>query len=315
MSLARTNLAAKIAALRSCMAEQVVIEGPPAAHQQNQVASMFRNGLAVLEFATIEDFIRQRTAEVLDTFSNTLSFDDLSEKLQTAVTTGALKAILFRQNYEPDPIKWTFNQLKPVARAETNITSLSPLSFGQSSSNIGPDDVSNILSAFGIEGGWTSISTISRRVGIGGAVDYCQSFKNMATRRHKAAHNININIPLSDLVNTLTEIIGICCGFDLLLSHAHSLHNIRQVPKKSTGLVRQDNIKLRFISAHPTKLNAFREQIETVNSTNQTIAHTVKIHNSIAAAKTAAVNNCALNRQQLVILDARSIPEMWFTWQ
>lgn len=314
MSQARADLAAKVAVLRACLAEPIVVNGPPAAIQKNQVASMFRNGLAVLEFATIEDFIRQRTAEVLGSFANILSFDDLSEKLQTAVTVGALKAILFRQSYEADSIKWIFNQLKPVTSAETNITKLSPLSFGQATSNIGPDDVSNILSAFGIEGGWAGISTISRRVGIGGAVDYCQSFKNMALRRHKAAHNINANIPLADLENTLKEIIGICCGFDLLLSHSHSLHNIRQVPKKATGLVSQDNIKLRFISAHPTKLNSFREQIETVNNANQTFAHTVKVHNSMASAETAALNKCAPNRQQLVILDARSIPERWFTW-
>jgi hypothetical protein len=251
---------------------------------------------------------------VLTSFNNTVRFGELSERLQFATTLSALKAVLFRyKNVEKvDQVNWALSQLPSIASAATNVTSLSPFSFGQSSSNVSADDVSEILSAFGIDGGWGAISAVAKRIGIGGAVDYCQSFKNLAGRRHKAAHDITANIPLIDLNNSVTEIIAICCSFDLLLSHALSLHNINLIPSKTRGLVKHADIKLRFISAHPTQVNTFREQVE-INAGAKP-HRTVKNHNTLAAAETAALGNIRSSRQQLIVLDSRSLPDKWVTW-
>ena len=168
------------------------------------------------------------------------------------------------------------------------------------------------MGAFGIEGGWAAISAIAKRVGIGGVADYSQSFKSLASRRHAAAHDITANIPLTELNNSVTEIIGICCAFDLLLSHAMSMHNINQIPSKASGLVKHTDIKIRFISAHPTLTNTFREQVEASGGWHA--VRTVKNHSTLAAAETSALNNSRLNRQQLVFLDSKALPEKWVTW-
>jgi hypothetical protein len=314
MSQARTDLLSRIAALRECLTETVLVDGLPTDRRRNSVAAMFRNGLAVLAFAIMEAYIKDRTAETLNSFNNSVRFGDLSDKLQTATTLGALKAILFRaSNVErADQVAWTLAKLPVIANAATNVTALSPFSFGQGRSNVSAEDISDILSAFGIDGGWAAITAIAKRVGIGGVADYSQSFKSLAGRRHAAAHDITANILLSELTNSVTEIIGICCAFDLLLSHSLSLHNLNQIPNKLSGLVKHGDIKIRFISAHPTLANTFREQVEA--SGGLLVHRTVKNHSTLAAAETTALNNAQLQRQQLVFLDSRALPEKWITW-
>ncbi len=315
MSQARTDLLSRITALRECLTEAVLVDGVPTDRRRNSVAAMFRNGLAVLAFAIMEAYIKDRTAEILRSFNNTVRFGDLSDKLQTATTLGALKAVLFRSgNREKvDQVAWTLNQLPVIANAATNVTALSPFSFGQGKSNVSAEDISDILGAFGIEGGWSAITAIAKRVGIGGVADYSQSFKSLAERRHKAAHDITANILLTELINSVTEITGICCAFDLLLSHSLSLHNLNQIPKKSSGLVKHGDIKIRFISAHPTIAGTFREQVETVGVAPT--MRTVKNHSNIVEAESAALSNSRPIRQQLVFLDSRGLPDKWVTWQ
>lgn len=313
MSQARTDLFFRLATLRDCLTEVVLVDGLPADRRKNSVAAMYRNGLAVLAFAIMEAYIRDRAAELLASFNNTIRFGDLSEQLQIATTLGALKAVLFRSGAQEkvDQVTWTLSQLPSIANAATHVTSLSPYSFGQSKSNVSAQDVSDILSSFGIEGGWAAISAIAKRVGIGGVADYSQSFKSIAGRRHTAAHDISANVLLSELTNSVTEISGICCAFDLLLSHALSLHNINQIPSKSSGLVKHEHIQIRFISEHPTLANTFREQVETSGATPS--RRTVKNHPTLGAAEIAALHNCRLKREQLVFLDSRALPEKWVT--
>jgi hypothetical protein len=314
MSKARADLFSRLNSLRYCLTESVLVDGAPTDRRKNEVAVMYRNGLAVLAFAIMEAYIRDRTTEVLSSFNNTVRFADLSDKLQFATTVGALKAVLFRLNLvdKADQVTWTLSQVPAIANAATNVSTLSAFSFGQSKSNISGDDVSEILNAFGIDGGWTAISAIAKRVGIGGVADYCQSFKNLADRRHSAAHDITANIPLNDLNNSITEIIGICCSFDLLLSHSLSLHNLNQIPNRARGRVENGHIKLRFISAHPSRANFFREQVEVKGGLDN--PHTVKNHPTLAAAETAALINSKVHRQQLVFLDSKALPEKWSTW-
>lgn len=193
MSQARTSLFLRLATLRDCLTEAVLVDGLLADQRKNSVAAMYRNGLAVLAFAIMEAYIRDRAAEILASFNNTVQFGDLSEQLQIATTLGALKAVLFRAGAQEkvDQVNWALLRLPAIANAATHVTSLSPYSFGQSKSNVSAQDVSDILSAFGIEGGWGAVSAIAKRVGIGGVADYCQSYKSIAERRHMAAHDIS----------------------------------------------------------------------------------------------------------------------------
>lgn len=313
MSKARGEFYERMATFRDCVLEGVLSDGLPSDHQKNQVAAMYRSGLAVLAFAIAEAFFRDRTAEVLSGFNATISFGQLSEKLQNAVSINALRAILFKSSLveKADQVSWTLGQLPPVANVMASVSALSAYSFGQGKSNVVAEDISETLSAYGVGGGWLAISAIAKRIGLGGVADYCQSFKGLANRRHAAAHDVTTRVPLNDLSDSIKEIVGICCSFDLLLSHSLSLHNLNQIPSKNSGLVDHTHIGLRFISPHPNKLGSYREQVEILNGAG---LRTLKVHSTAADAQASALAACAAKRQQLIIVDSKTLPEKWFTW-
>ncbi|TXH90254.1 MAG: hypothetical protein E6Q78_04715 [Rhodoferax sp.] len=314
MSIARSNLQSRISVLRDCLSDVAVADGPPADVKKNAIAGMLRNGLAVLAFAITEDFIRDRTAEILTGLSSTtVRFDDLSEELQHAVTISALNGILFRAKYQEkvNKIPWVLNQIPPIANASTNVTNLSKYSFGQSASNIAEDEPAKILGAFGVGGGWNAIGLTAKKIGLGGVLDYSQAFKDLAKRRHAAAHNVATQIPLNDLLNSIKTILGICCSFDLLLSKALAIHNTGSIPDKKNSPVSDQNISIRFISPHPSQSGKFREQVATVGNSK---LHTTKVFASLQDARTQVGARAIAQGAYIVILGSNGVPEAWETW-
>jgi RiboL-PSP-HEPN len=314
MSIARSNFVNRISVLRDSLGDSALADGPPANIQKNAVAAMLRNGLAVLAFAIIEDFIRDRTAEILNSFSSTtVKFDDLSEDLQQAITVSALNGILFKSKYQEknNKIPWILAQLPPIASATTNITNLSKYSFGQSASNIADDEPAKILGAFGVAGGWNAIAATARRIGLGGALDYAQAFKDIAKRRHSAAHDTTTKIPLNDLINSVKTIIAICCSFDLLLSKALAIHNTGNIPDKKHSPVSEATLTLRFVSPHPKQVGKFREQVELPNSSK---LHTKRVFATLLLAKAAAGKSASEKNAFLIFLESNGVPQTWETW-
>jgi hypothetical protein len=314
MSVARSNFQRRLSTLQDSLNEPAVADGLPNEIQRNAVASLLRNGLAVLTFAITEDFIRERTAEVLSSFSSTtVRFDDLSDELQAAVTISALDGILFRSKYEDKTTKisWLLSQIPPIANASTNVSSLSKYSFGYSSPNIRDDDLGKILGAFGVAGGWTAVAAIAKRIGLGGIADYAQEFKDLANRRHSAAHSLATTIPLNDLLGSVKSVIGICCAFDLLLSKALALHNQGRIPRKQSSPLRAEDVRLRFISPHPTKSGQFSEQVE--QSTRVTL-RTVKVHPSESSVRAAVGAKAQRNNEYVIFHGSNGLPKSWDTW-
>ena len=314
MSIARSNFDTRISVLRDSLNDPAVADGPPSDVQRNAVASMLRNGLAVLAFAITEDFIRDRTGEILQSFSSTtVKFEDLSEDLQNAVTISALTGILFRAKYQEkvNKVPWVLEQIPPIAGAATTITNLSKFSFGQSTSNLGDDEPVKILGAFGVAGGWTSIGSTAKRIGLGGALDYAQAFKDLAKRRHSAAHNVSAKIPLDDLLNSVKTILGICCSFDLLLSLALAIHNTGAIPDKKKSPVSEKDLILKFVSPHPTQTGKFREQIE---SPSRSALHTTRVFASLAEARAKVGSRAFAQGAYIVFQASNGVPEEWETW-
>jgi hypothetical protein len=309
MSQARTKLLSRLSTISECLNNQCVVDGLPTDTTKNAAAAMFRSGIAVLQFATIEAFLKERTGEALKSLSPTaIRFSDLSDKLQQAVTLSALQGILFQAKLQSksSQVNWILQALPEVANAGTNISALSPYSFGHSSSNLSNEIIPTIFGAFGIDGGWNSINELAKLVGAGGTLDYSQAFKDLADRRHSAAHDVSINIPLNDLNSSTTTTLGICCAFDLLISHSVSLHNQNKVPNKASGLINHSHLKLRYISPHQTKTGSFSEQTRTANG-----LHTKKVHTNLATAKSSALAN---PQEHLIVLNSKGLPEEWSSW-
>lgn len=314
MSIARDNFLKRLATLKNSLSEPAISDGTPSDTEKNAVAVMLRSGLAVLAFAITEDFIRDRTAEALCGFTNpNITFNNLSESMKKAVTISAMKGILFRLKNEDKTNQpaWVLSQLHPIANVQTSISNLSKYSFGHDQSNLNSDVLNDILSAFGVNHGWQSVTQTAKRIGLGGILDYSQAFQELATRRHRAAHTITAQIPMNDLNDSIKAILGICAGFDLLLSQALSLHNAGTPPTSSTGLVIASSLKFRFISAHPKQVGMFREQTEV---DNKKTLNTYRVHSTQQDAILEASPRAVAQKEQLIILGNDGIPDRWTTW-
>lgn len=194
----------------------------------NEKVRMLRNGMSIIGFTILEDFIKRRTGEVLKSIgspASLCSFNNLPIKIKETVTFSALKGIsaradMLRRNSE-DHISFVQDETSFISSTKTASFELSAYSIGWEKSNINDSDIKDILSIFNVDGGWSAIKNLSTVFNCS-IIDPCNSFKNFATNRHKAAHNTNTDSAMGDLMSfeNQSKIIALC--FDSLLSKSLS---------------------------------------------------------------------------------------------
>ncbi|MDQ7978044.1 hypothetical protein QYH69_12410 [Paraburkholderia sp. SARCC-3016] len=313
---AKDSLLATLNVLRDCLKDAALIDTALTV-EHNLRASMLRQGLAVLVFATMESFIRERTGELLRSFSNPqLVFSDLLPPLQRATTIGALDGIRFRLKLQPaqDKINWLVGALAPVATATSNLAQLSTYSFGQAASNLVEDDVSDILKAFGVHSPWVQITELSRRLGVG-TLDCQSEFVTIKERRHDSAHALSANVLHPDLEGSLRSALAICIGFDLLLSHAQRLTNDKLGPNRDNRpAMKHVDVQLVFVAPKPGSTDRFIVRKEQLPPPATTLTRSLRILPSLSNAVTFGRAYAGSRKLQLVVLDSTSTPTDWATW-
>ncbi len=188
----------------------------------NEKAKMLRNGLAIIEFNIIEDFIKRRIGEAFKFIGNSgIAFNSLPDNIIEASVFYALKGIIERA----ENLKRTSEDYISFIQAETKFISstldsnfeLSEYTLGWDKSNLSNDDLNVFFKKFNVSGGWDSIKDISSMLNIT-IVQPSDIFRNAAQRRHKAAHNPNADSPLNDLTEFILQAKIIALGFDALIS-------------------------------------------------------------------------------------------------
>ena len=221
-SPARRDLFARAQGYRSALRD------PALQHRAEQLGNrdpsqLLRNGLAVVAFALLEDFIRRRTRELVSLLPGSRSFSDLSDQLKTASRQGALRAGLFhaRRIAEQgnDPQAFLVSVAEDVASTPSSEPTLSPWSLGFSGSNLGPDELLAILKALRITGSWDCLNRLAQRAGSGG-LSVEESFRTLTKRRHHAAHEGSASVPLSDLEGAPDQVLATALSFDAVCSTA-----------------------------------------------------------------------------------------------
>lgn len=319
MSVARQDFLVRLDTLAACLNEANLSDGPPTERLRNQVAGMMRQGLAVLAFAAFEAFIRERTAECLRNFDrNFVAFADLSDAIQDAVTIGATRGLLFRFKFE-DPanrLTWALGQLKAIAASDTSLTSFSELSFGSDKANLDEDDIPQILKSFGVDKPWPNVTDVAKRAGIGGLLDAKAQFIKIKQTRHSSAHEVTSTVPHGDLTSSIQTIRGLGVGFDMLLSHAVSIHNLGRIPgKPPEPKIDNSNIKLLFVaelSAPSNNFEVYRVQPATQTSPASKIL--VRTLPSKFEALAFAVEEGLINHEQVIDVGAGGLAFDWHTW-
>jgi hypothetical protein len=100
MSRARRSFFERLVAYESAVGQDLIVTKTPSETDHNARARLFRNGLAVVAFALVEDFIKSRTGEVIQRVGYGVSaFDDLPYPIRSAATAGVTKALSYQSQF------------------------------------------------------------------------------------------------------------------------------------------------------------------------------------------------------------------------
>jgi hypothetical protein len=276
----------------------------------NAQARLFRNGLAVVSFAMLEDFIKERTAEITQQVGNGVTaFADLPHALRVAATAGVTKALNFQSKLldrrSNDYFAHYQTHSEMIASTKQSRFRISPFAFGYDQPNLNAEAVKNILTSFHIKDPWNAIRAVSIQTGVG-IPALKETFENAMYRRHKAAHNADTDIELSDLSAFATEIRGIALSIDLLLSLA-----LRKMLDGEHGFldgsdkITSDMIDLRVIS-FDSSTKMWRE---VVSGKKRATAR----NKDFETLKVDCFKRARPRQQGVVVHNARGLPKEWYT--
>jgi hypothetical protein len=224
MTLARTDFITRIDSLNKSVSSDSVKSKSitPENEDHNSIAKLLRNGLAVVSFASLEDFIKQRSAEAMSEIGGIgIEFTDLPEKLQQAATYEAIKAFGFQLSFrdKTEKISYVQEHAFHVASTSNSTFQLSPHTFAHAQSNVTADTIRKVLGCFNVKNPWLQMTRLASMLGLT-ALPLEETYKAASQRRHKAAHSASTDTPQSDVKQFVNEAFAIAISFDLLLTKA-----------------------------------------------------------------------------------------------
>jgi len=221
MSSSKTDFIERIRCLNSSIETEAVQNKALTDREHNSIARMLRNGLAVVSFASLEDFIKKRSSEAMAEVSNcTIPFSELPEKLQRAATYEVLSALNYQLGLLDRDEKPSYIQehaLKISSTATPNYE-FSAHTFAHSQANISDRVIGDILKCFNIEDPWRQMSLMASNLGLTATLPLSEVFKSASSRRHRAAHVAGADTPPTDIKQFVKEAFAIAITFDALLS-------------------------------------------------------------------------------------------------
>lgn len=265
MSIARETFCDRISTIRNAIDDFALQDIPydPVRPSHNLSVRIIRNGLAVQCYNIFEDFVKDRTAELLVTVSGSgVAFSYLPERLQRAVTVDVISAISnqLKQREKPDQIGYVQDCTRKIysTQSATIPRELADIGFFHTKSNVSRDEFRNSLAAFGVQDPWKQISRMCSRIGIM-PLPASDEFDSFVNRRHKAAHDANMSVSVVDLIQSIDSAIGFALCFDVLASRAANIIRRLSGPSGDVLLVENALIPLRFIKYYGDKYGEIKE--------------------------------------------------------
>lgn len=241
--------------------------------EHNEKTKILRNGLAIIEFNVIEDFIKRRLGEVFKEIRNSgIAFNNLPSELIETSVLHSLKGIISRAEHlkraQEDHISFLQTETGFISSTSGTNYDLSEYSLGWDKSNLSQNDIYNFFKPFKIKGGWDSIKQISSMVGVT-LISPKEVFNNAAQRRHKAAHNPNADSPLNDLKDFVHEAKIIALSIDVLLSKSlEYIYDGNQNFLQGTLKVETTSLKFRTLKYKENKWKEFVDNNTRAYRTN-----------------------------------------------
>lgn len=277
----------------------------------NEKVRMLRNGMSIIGFTILEDFIKRRIGEILKTIGTTgCNFNSLPEKLKDVVTFYALKGInsraeTLKRNSE-DYISFIQNETGFISSTKNSVYEFSEYSIGWDKSNLNSNDVLEILGTLNVEGGWSSIQRLSSIINCS-ILNPNQVFKNFATNRHKSAHNTDADSLLTDLESFIDQSIIIAFCFDSLLCKSLSYIRLNNTSFLNLSLkTKPQDIKIRYLNEVAGKWKEFA---------NNNLSRAYRTNNDYMIILNEAKLRAQANNEVLLIKFENNTIRDWYNFQ
>jgi hypothetical protein len=173
--------------------------GSEGSRSENQI---ILNGLHVVAFAALEDFVRRRTHEVISWLGiQDIHFDQFPVALQMLILEGTIEGVAFSLSRIDRKDKVTLLQLQGLLIGEAGEKGKftpSEFFFGRSSSNLSKGSLTTFLGAMGIDGSSTCLSSLAEVVGMRHLGSVEEVFTRLSKNRHSAAHAFSDEYKLTE---------------------------------------------------------------------------------------------------------------------
>ena len=304
MPSAKSDFINRIRCLNLSTSSEAVTNKALSETDHNSIARMLRNGLAVVSFAALEDFIKKRSSEAMDEISRaSIPFSSLPVKLQNAATYEAISALTYQLSLreKEDKAPYIQQQALKVASTATTDYELSDHTFAHAQANVGHSVIRDILKCFNVEDPWRQMSTISSRTGLTG-LPLVESYKNATQRRHRAAHVAATDTPQNDITQFVREAFAIALGFDALISKSIQKYRENDIDHiAGNSKVDSDDVGFRLLKYSDGYWK------EYVNESNRAYRREVDIN----TLKPLAKNRASVSKQLFIEIDQEGLISDW----
>lgn len=251
MSNARDRFIRSFHSLRHACRDNALVDRAVNERRHNQKAGILRNGLTVVAFATLEHFIRQRSAELIRHIgTHGPRFRRMPNNFRNELTSGVMQAVKFRAGLAgqlgDDVPDFIVSSLRSFARYRGLPSGFTGDHFGVGKSNLSEEDVARLLRLFQVGNGWQHVANCSQRVGAP-ILAPANQFDVAAQRRHRAAHDPAPSATSNDLIAFIDQSLVFGCAFDIVASHGVRTIAARLQPNRQVAAFQANNVRLRFI--------------------------------------------------------------------
>lgn len=182
------------------------------------------NGLHVVAFAALEDFIRRRAHEVISWLGTEgVRLDSFPHWLQMLILQGTIEGINFSLSRTDKDDRVTLLQLQGLLLSSSGEIdqSFTPSEyfFGRAASNISRDDVRELLEAFGLGEKFACLNEVTTLLEMTSLGSIDSVFTGLAKNRHRAAHSFGLDYKLSDFRSDMATALPLFAfAFDTSIS-------------------------------------------------------------------------------------------------
>lgn len=309
MSVARNTFLSRIDALSAAVSNPAIVA--PSLSAANS-AQLFRNGLAVISFSILEDFLRTRVEEIFSAISaSPIPFSTLPPALREMLTVGAVRGL--KQQIEhakregTDSVALAQSHARCIASTASAAHTFSAFGFGREHSNVAWEEIESLLAALFIDNSGQTLGSVALRIA-SGTFAAKSFFNELAKSRHKAAHDASSAVQAMDLQSYPINLSNFAVVFDAVVSAASV-----KIKTADTKYLAGEKLSGKSVLVRIIEESSNGKQWREIVPSNPPAKHAKKVSSSESDAVLAAMPRATKNAETLIVRDRQGALKAWHT--